>query len=115
MKLTEEILRTLYYENLFGAANPKRLLQEVKQNGYEAPTLNYLTDFIKNQTTAQQFRRVNPRRLFVPIVGKEYQYQEFRVKYAHLNEEKNKKYEYQLARNFPNNILVNEYRKKHGL
>ncbi len=33
---------------------------------------------------------------------------EFRVKYAHLNEEKNKKYEYQLARNFPNNILVNE-------
>jgi hypothetical protein len=60
---------------LFGAANPKRLLHEVKQKGYEAPTLKYLTDFIKNQATAQQFRRVNPRRLFVPIVGKEYQYQ----------------------------------------
>jgi len=40
---------------------------------------------------------------------------EFRVKYAHLNEEKNKMYEYQLARNFPNNILIIEYRKKHGL
>jgi hypothetical protein len=40
---------------------------------------------------------------------------EFRVKYAHQNEEENKKHEYQLARNFPNNIVVNEYRKKHGL
>jgi hypothetical protein len=60
---------------LFGAANPKRLLREVKQKGYETPSLKYLTDLIENQATAQQFRRVNPRRLFVPIVGKEYQYQ----------------------------------------
>jgi hypothetical protein len=40
---------------------------------------------------------------------------EFRVKYAHLSEEKNKKYEWQFARNFANNILVNAYRKEHGL
>jgi hypothetical protein len=40
---------------------------------------------------------------------------EFRVKYAHLGEEKNKKYEWQFARNFANNILVNAYRKEHGI
>ncbi len=40
---------------------------------------------------------------------------EFRVKCAHLSEEKNKKYEWQFARNFANNILVNAYRKEHGL
>jgi hypothetical protein len=37
--------------------------------------LKLLTDFIKDQATAQQFRRINPRPLFIPILGKEWQYQ----------------------------------------
>ena len=66
-------LEDLYSNALLGAANPKTLKDRAGKIGISL-TLEQAKNFIRSHQTAQQFRAVNPKPFYVPIVAKPNQY-----------------------------------------